>query len=71
MKLAKDYEQQGLQVVAISSNSVETHPQDGPEHMADDARTLGSNHAALRKSQQQADTCCTPHGMVQPDLRAR
>uniref|UniRef100_A0A7N0USL2 Thioredoxin domain-containing protein n=1 Tax=Kalanchoe fedtschenkoi TaxID=63787 RepID=A0A7N0USL2_KALFE len=28
----------GLAVVAISSNSVVTHPQDGPEYMADDAK---------------------------------
>lgn len=38
VRLAKDYEPQGVQVVAISANSVETHPQDGPEKMAEDAR---------------------------------
>ncbi|KAK4340907.1 hypothetical protein RND71_039408 [Anisodus tanguticus] len=30
--------QKGLAVVAISSNSVDTHPQDGPELMAEDAK---------------------------------
>ncbi|KAG5612195.1 hypothetical protein H5410_023476 [Solanum commersonii] len=30
--------QKGLAVVAISSNSVVTHPQDGPEFMAEDAK---------------------------------
>jgi len=30
----------GLAVVAISSNSVVTHPQDGPEFMAEDAKVF-------------------------------
>lgn len=30
---ANDYQPQGLQCVAISSNSVESHPQDGPDAM--------------------------------------
>jgi peroxiredoxin len=32
-RLAADYIPRGLAVVAINSNSQETHPQDGPEHM--------------------------------------
>ncbi|KAJ7547419.1 hypothetical protein O6H91_08G085200 [Diphasiastrum complanatum] len=36
--LSKTYIQKGLGVVAISSNSVKTHPQDGPDKMAEDAR---------------------------------
>jgi len=32
--LAKEYQARGIGFVAISSNSVETHPQDGPEEMA-------------------------------------
>lgn len=35
---AKEYCTKGLGVVAISSNSVESHPQDGPEHMAAEAK---------------------------------
>lgn len=31
----------GVKVVAISSNSVQTHPQDGPEKMAADAEAFG------------------------------
>ncbi|XP_073225450.1 uncharacterized protein [Cicer arietinum] len=31
----------GLAVIAISSNSVATHPQDGPEFMAEDAKLFG------------------------------
>lgn len=38
--LAKEYEAKGVKFIAISSNSVETHPQDGPERMAEDAKTV-------------------------------
>lgn len=31
-----------MEVLAISSNSVVTHPQDGPEKMAEDARSFGT-----------------------------
>lgn len=36
--LAKEYQAKGVAVVAISPNSVITHPQDGPEKMAEDAK---------------------------------
>ena len=39
--LAKDYQRKGVAVVAISSNSVKTHPQDGPDQMAADAKQFG------------------------------
>ncbi|MGD2154333.1 MAG: thioredoxin family protein, partial [Gemmatimonadales bacterium] len=32
-RLAADYGSRGLAIAAINSNSAETHPQDGPEHM--------------------------------------
>jgi peroxiredoxin len=32
-RLAADYMPRGLAVAAINSNSLETHPQDGPQHM--------------------------------------
>ncbi|XP_076897145.1 uncharacterized protein LOC143550371 [Bidens hawaiensis] len=38
VKLTNFYLKKGLGVVAISSNSVVTHPQDGPVFMAEDAR---------------------------------
>lgn len=41
VKLAKDYQLQGVAIVAISSNSVKTHPQDGPDQMAADAKHFG------------------------------
>ncbi|KAK2985460.1 hypothetical protein RJ640_030987 [Escallonia rubra] len=37
VKLSNFYFKKGLAVVAISSNSVATHPQDGPDFMAEDA----------------------------------
>ncbi|KAM7259037.1 hypothetical protein ACFE04_014778 [Oxalis oulophora] len=37
-KLSNFYIKKGLAVVAISSNSVVTHPQDGPQLMAEDAK---------------------------------
>ncbi|XP_010537292.1 PREDICTED: uncharacterized protein LOC104812052 [Tarenaya hassleriana] len=40
VKLSSFYMKKGLAVVAISSNSVITHPQDGPEFMAEDARAF-------------------------------
>lgn len=41
VKLSNYYMGKGLAVVAISSNSVATHPQDGPEFMAEEARLSG------------------------------
>nr|XP_009800232.1 PREDICTED: uncharacterized protein LOC104246167 isoform X2 [Nicotiana sylvestris] len=38
VKLSNFYMKKGLAVVGISSNSVVTHPQDGPEFMAEDAK---------------------------------
>lgn len=40
-QIGKDYQDQGLGIVAISSNSVETHPQDAPEHLKAMAERLG------------------------------
>ncbi|XP_043720373.1 uncharacterized protein LOC122667945 isoform X2 [Telopea speciosissima] len=40
VKLANFYMKKGLAVIAISSNSVVTHPQDGPEFMAEEAKLL-------------------------------
>ncbi len=41
VEVCKEYMDQGVAVVAISSNSIKTHPQDGPHRMADDAKNLG------------------------------
>ena len=41
MKLTADYQPKGVAMVAISSNSTATHPQDGPEKMSEDAKQYG------------------------------
>lgn len=40
-RVAADYMPRGVAVVAINSNSLRTHPQDGPEHMKELARAEG------------------------------
>ena len=40
-KLGKDYQAQGLGIVAISANSVETHPSDAPEKLKEMAQQQG------------------------------
>ncbi len=39
VELAKEYQAKGVKIVAVSSNSIQTHPQDGPEKMKEDATT--------------------------------
>jgi peroxiredoxin len=39
--IGKDYKSRNLGIVAISSNSVQTHPQDSPEHLKAMAERLG------------------------------
>ena len=33
IKIANEYQEKGLQIIAISSNDIQTHPQDGPQFM--------------------------------------
>jgi len=40
-RIGQDYGTKGLSIVAISANSLETHPQDGPEHLKTQALDLG------------------------------
>jgi thiol-disulfide isomerase/thioredoxin len=40
-QLAREYTERGVAVVAISSNDIETHPADGPDEMAVDAKQQG------------------------------
>ena len=42
--LAKEYQAKGVAIIGISSNSIETHPQDGPDEMAEDAKQQGKLH---------------------------
>lgn len=64
VKLSNFYMKKGLGVVAISSNSVVTHPQDGPEFMAEEARVHGYPFPYLYDESQDAarafGAVCTP-----------
>jgi thiol-disulfide isomerase/thioredoxin len=63
-RLAADYEPRGLGVVAINSNSVETHPEDGPVHMREMAQSEGWRFPYLFDETQQVAkeyrAACTP-----------
>jgi peroxiredoxin len=61
---AKEFQGKGLGVVAISSNSVETHPEDGPRYMAEDAKKFGYTFPYLFDETQEVakayGAVCTP-----------
>ena len=40
-RIGHDYGSKGLGIVAISANSLQTHPQDGPEHLKAEAEECG------------------------------
>nr|WP_309224520.1 thioredoxin family protein [Halomicronema sp. CCY15110] len=42
-RLGQDYVPKNVGILAISSNSLQTHPQDGPEQLKEMAETLGFN----------------------------
>lgn len=62
--LAKDLADQGIAVVAISSNDVANYPQDAPEHMATFARENGWDFPYLYDEDQSVakayGAACTP-----------
>ncbi|HXC53638.1 MAG TPA: thioredoxin family protein [Candidatus Limnocylindrales bacterium] len=62
-RLARDYDGR-ISIVAINANSIETHPQDGPEHMRALAVELGWRFPFLFDSTQQVarqyHAACTP-----------
>ncbi len=64
VKMANDYAGRGVQVVAISSNSVQTHPQDGPERMREEAALHNFPYPYLYDESQAAAqaymAACTP-----------
>ncbi|UCC70958.1 MAG: thioredoxin family protein [Gemmatimonadota bacterium] len=63
-QVASDYATCGLGVVAINSNSLETYPQDGPEHMRELARAEGWDFPFLFDETQEVAkayrAACTP-----------
>lgn len=62
--LANDYADKGLQVVAISSNSADSHPQDGPDAMQAEAQEHGFPYPYLFDASQDVarayKAACTP-----------
>ena len=64
VEVAGDYGPRGIGFVAISSNSVDSHPQDGPEHMAVFATEHGLPFPYLYDEDQSVarayDAACTP-----------
>lgn len=64
VKLANTYMPKGLGIVAISSNSIKTHPQDGPDIMAREAKELGYPFPYLYDETQETAkafaAACTP-----------
>lgn len=64
VKVANDYQQRGINFIAISSNNVETHPQDGPLHMKEVALKLKYPFSYLYDETQEVarayGAACTP-----------
>ena len=62
--LANEYAGEGLQVVAISSNSADSHPQDGPDAMREEALEHNFPYAYLYDESQAVakayKAACTP-----------
>ncbi|KAL4433267.1 hypothetical protein ABPG77_003315 [Micractinium sp. CCAP 211/92] len=67
-ELAKEYQARGVKVLAISSNSIQTHPQDGPDKMAEDAKASGYTFPFLYDESQDVakayQAACTPEFYV-------
>ncbi len=65
-KFAREYQEQGLAVVGISSNDVSTHPDDSPERMQDEARKYGYTFPYLYDESQ--DVAKAYHAACTPDF---
>lgn len=63
-KLAKAYKEKGIAFIAISSNNVETHPQDGPEGLKEQALRVGFDFPYFYDETQEVakayNAACTP-----------
>lgn len=74
VEVANNYQARNVRFLAISSNYVGTHPQDGPEHMARVAKELGYPFPYLYDESQEVarayDAVCTPDIFVFNDQLA-
>jgi len=63
-QFAKDYQTQGLQVIAINANDVENYPADSPAKMAEDVKKIGYSFPYLFDETQDIaaryKAACTP-----------
>lgn len=63
-RFGREFQERGLAVVAISSNDIEAFPDDGPEGMAEEARTAGYTFPYLFDESQEVakayHAACTP-----------
>ena len=63
-KLGADYADSALKIVAVSSNSIVSHPADAPEKLAEQAKTCGFNFPYLFDEDQSVakayTAACTP-----------
>lgn len=63
-QFGKDYDGQGVSIVAISSNDAEKYPDDAPESLAEQLKELGRAYTYLYDETQEAaksfDATCTP-----------
>jgi len=64
VELCKDYQNQGIGIVAISSNDIEAYPEDSPDKMREEARRWQYPFPYLYDDSQQVarayDAACTP-----------
>lgn len=67
-RIGQDYGPQGVGIVAISANSVKTHPQDGPDNLKAQAETFGFTFPycfdATQEVAKQYTAACTPDFFV-------
>jgi peroxiredoxin len=63
-KMGRDYQDKGVAIIAISSNNVETHAADGPDIMAEEAKSAGYSFPYLYDESQAVakayQAACTP-----------
>jgi peroxiredoxin len=67
-KLGRDYQHRGVAVVAINSNDVNSHPEDSPEKMREEAAAAGYEFPYLFDESQEVahayNAACTPDFFV-------
>lgn len=72
-RIGQDYQDKSLGILAISANSIETHPQDGPEYLKAMAERLGFTFPYCYDASQQTaknyTAACTPDFFLFDDDR--